>query len=119
MNSTEAPAPSTNTPSTPKRKAATPRAPRVIDPAIKAIHDEAKQRVVEKFPRKFGINPARNTAPSVRTPSGAERRTSSRSFSDIPPEDQASYRRQQRIMKEQRGIDWTDEEIAAAHPWDN
>ena len=79
--------------------------------------EEAKQRVIEKFPRKFGINPVRDAAPAVRTPSGAQRRTSSRSFADIPREDQESYRRQQRIMRE-KGIEWTDEEIAASHPWE-
>lgn len=80
--------------------------------------EEAKRRVVEKFPRKFGINPAREAPSSVRQPSGGPTRTKNRTFADIPAADQESYRRQQRFMKE-RGVEWTDDEIVASHQWDN
>jgi len=40
-----------------KRKASTPRGPRVVDPGIKAIHDDAKKQVAKyrKAARSAGI----------------------------------------------------------------
>ena len=75
---------------------------------------EAKRRVMDKFPRKFGLNPARDAPPTVGRPGPGGQHTNGHAFADIPREDQESFRRQQRIMKE-RGTEWTDEEIAASY----
>lgn len=46
---------------------------------------ETKKRTVEKFPEKFGINPAREGAASVGTPRGeAPKRKSGKAYEDLP-----------------------------------
>lgn len=46
---------------------------------------ETKRRTVEKFPEKFGINPARENAAAVATPRGeAPRRKSGKTYDDLP-----------------------------------
>lgn len=47
---------------------------------------ETKKRVVAKFPEKFGINPARENAASVATPSGqaSGRKSGKKTYDDLP-----------------------------------
>lgn len=48
---------------------------------------ETKRRTVEKFPEKFGINPARDGAAAVATPSGAPlKRKTGKAYEDLPVE---------------------------------
>ncbi len=54
---------------------------------ITDILAETKRRTMDKFPEKFGVNPARESAAAVGTPSGAEgRRKSGKSYADLPAE---------------------------------
>lgn len=49
--------------------------------------EEVKRRTVEKFPEKFGINPAREGAAAVATPRGeAPRRKTGKTYEDLPAE---------------------------------
>lgn len=48
---------------------------------------ETKRRTVEKFPEKFGINPAREAAPAVGSPRGEpQRKKSGKTYEDLPAE---------------------------------
>lgn len=48
---------------------------------------EVKRRTVDKFPEKFGLNPARETAAAVSTPTGEPpRRKTGKTYDDLPAE---------------------------------
>jgi len=48
---------------------------------------ETKRRTVEKFPEKFGINPARENAPAVGSPNGVvARKSKAKTYEDLPAE---------------------------------
>lgn len=47
---------------------------------------ETKRRTVEKFPEKFGINPARENPAAVASPTGTASRKRGKSYDDLPEE---------------------------------
>lgn len=80
--------------------------------------DESKRRLVEKFPRKFGVNPAREAPSSVGSPGPGHRKSEGkRTFQDLPREDQESFERQRAFMAE-RGVEYTREEFLRDYQWE-
>jgi len=78
--------------------------------------NEAKRRVQDKFPEEFGLNPARDAPPTVGRPGPGGQHTNGHAFADVPREDQESFKRQQKIMKE-RGVEFTEQEFLDRYEW--
>lgn len=77
---------------------------------------ETKRRTVEKFPEKFGINPLREGAAPVGTPSGqgAVRKSSKKTYDDLPAEAKHAC---DKFVKQIPG--YTREKYVAAYDWEN
>lgn len=75
--------------------------------------EEAKRRVVEKFPEEFGINPRRKAAGAVSHPSGDRGNRSSsvqQRFNALPAEDKAAYAKHKEMFAA-KGAEYTVEEF--------
>jgi hypothetical protein len=77
---------------------------------------ETKRRTMEKFPEKFGINPMREGAASVATPSGqaATRKSTKKTYDDLPPEAKKAC---DKFVKQIPR--YTRDKYVAAYDWDN
>lgn len=78
----------------------------------------AADRVKERFPEKFGINPHRDAPATVGSPGRPRVRDGGpkRLFSDLPEEDRQNFRSMQRLFKE-RGEEYTEEQFLADYAW--
>lgn len=75
---------------------------------------ETKRRTMDKFPEKFGINPARNGASTVAEPGGAPRqRKSGKTYDDLPPEAKKAC---DKFVKTMPG--YTREKYCKDYDWD-
>jgi hypothetical protein len=76
---------------------------------------EAKRRTVDKFPEKFGVNPKREGAASVATPSGDSPRAKKggKSYDDLPAEAKKAC---DKYVKQIPG--YTKEKYCQAYDWD-
>lgn len=75
---------------------------------------ETKRRTVEKFPEKFGINPARDNAAAVATPNGggAPRKKQGKTYEDLPQE---AKRACDKFVKQIQG--YTREQYVKDYDW--
>lgn len=75
---------------------------------------ETKRKTVAKFPEKFGINPAREGAAAVATPSGetAPRKSNKKTYNDLPPEAKQAC---DKFVKQIPG--YTREKYVADYDW--
>lgn len=76
---------------------------------------ETKRKTMEKFPEKFGINPMREGAAPVGSPTGQAtiRKSSKKSYDDLPPEAKAACNK---FVKQIPG--YTREKYVAAYDWE-
>ncbi len=77
---------------------------------------QTKKLTMEKFPEKFGINPMREGAAAVSTPSGqaAARKSSKKSYDDLPAEAKKAC---DKFVKQIPG--YTRDKYVAAYDWEN
>lgn len=76
---------------------------------------EVKQRTVERFPEKFGINPKRDGAAAVASPSGVAttRKTTGRTYDDLPVDAKRACDKYVRTIP-----GYTREKYCQAYDWD-
>lgn len=76
---------------------------------------EVKQRTVDRFPEKFGVNPKREGAAAVANPTGesARRNTSKRTYDELPAEAKKACDKFVRTIK-----GYTKEQYVKDYEWD-